>query len=268
MSAGRLGLVLLFAAACDIDAAEAGTESWSIESTPADATRDVARAESLRVQLDRRVLPRSVVGAVRLRSGAFEPPLELRYELLHREILVIFPAWAPLAVETSYRLEVAGLVDLDGLSQPNEHTAYFRTGSELGEPPPLAAAPDVADVLQLLAERCASSGCHVEPALAAGLDLASASGIERSAFGTSAQLELGTLGEQQGAAGVLWKPATRIIDITAGRGDPASSYLMYKVLGDAHIVGDVMPPRGSRLQQAELTLLSDWIRSGAPTRDP
>jgi hypothetical protein len=42
---------------------------------------------------------------------------------------------------------------------------------------------------------------------------------------------------------------------------------MYKVLGDAHIVGEVMPPRGSRLQQAELTLLSDWIRSGAPTRD-
>jgi hypothetical protein len=180
---------------------------------------------------------------------------------------VLFPAWAPLAVETSYRLEVLGLVDLDGFSQPNEHTAYFRTGADLGEPQPMAAAPPVADVLDLFAERCASAGCHVEPEPAAGLDLASASGIERSAFGTSAQLELGTLGTQQGAAGVLWKPATRIIDITAGRGDPASSYLMYKVLGDAHIVGEVMPPRGSRLQQAELTLLSDWIRSGAPTRD-
>jgi mono/diheme cytochrome c family protein len=55
--------------------------------------------------------------------------------------------------------------------------------------------------------------------------------------------------------------------VTAGRGEPASSYLMYKVLADDHIRGEPMPPSGPRLDAEELELLASWIRSGAPARE-
>jgi hypothetical protein len=45
-------------------------------------------------------------------------------------------------------------------------------------------------------------------------------------------------------------------------GDPATSYLVYKMLGDPHVWGEVMPPEGP-LPVGQIGLVSDWILAGA-----
>lgn len=45
-------------------------------------------------------------------------------------------------------------------------------------------------------------------------------------------------------------------------GDPLTSYLFLKVAGGT-IVGERMPP-GSSLSDAQIALIRDWIRRGAP----
>ncbi len=46
-------------------------------------------------------------------------------------------------------------------------------------------------------------------------------------------------------------------------GDPQSSYLYRKITG-AGITGDRMPQAGPPLSDAQLSLVRDWIRRGAP----
>ena len=46
-------------------------------------------------------------------------------------------------------------------------------------------------------------------------------------------------------------------------GDPASSYLYRKITGSG-ITGDRMPQAGPPLSDAQLKLIRDWIRRGAP----
>lgn len=261
-------LGLLGCVACDLESADSWRAGeWSIESEPRDGEQRVVRDRALRVKLDRRVLPRSVRPAnVRLRSGSYAPPIELRYELLTREIVLGFAAGERLQAHTTYGLEVDGLIDLDGFEQPKTWSILFRTGDDLDDETPPRPADRADAALALLSERCASAGCHAAASPAAALDLSSADGVERTALRTSRQLELGSLGDQ-GASGVLWVPATRIVDVVAGIGEPASSYLMYKVLGDDHIIGDPMPPTGPLLSAEDLELLARWIRRGAPTRE-
>lgn len=259
---------LLACAACDLESADSWRAGdWSIASDPRDGEQRVVRDRALRVRLDRRVLPRSVHRAnVRLRSGAYAPALDLRYELLSREIVLELAAGEPLQAHTTYGLEVDGLIDLDGFEQPEPWSIYFRTGQARVEDPPAQPAEPSQAALALLSERCASAGCHAGASPASELDLSSPDGVERTALRTSRQLDLGSLGDQ-GASGVLWVPATRIVDVVAGVGEPASSYLMYKLLGDDHILGDPMPPAGPPLRMEDLELLARWIRRGAPTRE-
>ena len=46
-------------------------------------------------------------------------------------------------------------------------------------------------------------------------------------------------------------------------GDPANSYLYRKIVG-AGITGDRMPQGGPYLNDAQIKLIRDWIRRGAP----
>ena len=46
-------------------------------------------------------------------------------------------------------------------------------------------------------------------------------------------------------------------------GDPANSYLYRKITG-AGITGDRMPQGGPYLSDAQISLVRDWIRRGAP----
>jgi Bacterial Ig-like domain len=260
-------LSAVLATSCDLGVPDMGERGWTISSVPSDGEADVARQTPLEIQLDRRILPRSVNDrSVQLRSGAVFPPAAVHYALLERRIRITLPEWAPMLPDTTYRLEIDGLIDLDGFAQPEAYSVYFTTGFELGAMPEPEPA-DIPRALALLRERCASSGCHAAPLPAADLDLGSARGIEETAIRASSELGLEGVAAH-GAAGALWLPATRIIEVTAGIGDPARSYLMYKVLGDAHIVGERMPPTGPRLSADELVLLAAWIERGAPGSAP
>ena len=46
-------------------------------------------------------------------------------------------------------------------------------------------------------------------------------------------------------------------------GDPANSYLYRKIVGSG-ITGDRMPQGGPFLADAQIKLIRDWIRRGAP----
>jgi hypothetical protein len=96
-----------------------------------------------------------------------------------------------------------------------------------------------------------------------GLDLSSRAGIERTAIGVRASKLAGTTGDE-GARGALQLAGMNIIDVVAGRGSPATSYLVYKVLGDPHVLGERMPEGRPPLSEAELRMLSTWIAQGAP----
>jgi hypothetical protein len=262
-----LWLSCVLGCSCDLGVPDPGDPNWSLHSAPADGARAVPRADPLEIRLDRRVLPRTVTGAnVRLASGAFRPPYALRYDVLDRSIQLLLPSWAPLAPDTVYQLELEDLIDLDAVTQPQIYRVFFKTGVDSGNGPLPTAASDVSAVLALLRGRCASAGCHGATDAAAELDLSDGPGIERTAKRLSSQLGLQTLGSKP-ADGALWLPATRIIDATPDGGDPARSYLVYKVLGDPHIAGDVMPPRGARLTHDELEQIAQWIATGAATAD-
>ncbi|HEX2676746.1 MAG TPA: hypothetical protein VHM19_08905 [Polyangiales bacterium] len=216
------------------------------------------------IQLDRRVLPRSVqLSGVHVRSGVVYGHTSLRAMPVQRELWLDLDDDHPLDPETSYVIEADGLLDLDGNALDEPFHATFRTGLELGMPVPAPQA-DAAAALMLLAERCATRGCHSARDAALGLDLSDYAGIARTAIGARSRAPTGSIGEE-GARGSFTLSALRIIDLVAGQGEPATSLLVYKILGDPHVAGEPMPPAKS-LDATEIELLSAWIEAGAPER--
>jgi hypothetical protein len=199
---------------------------------------------------------------VKLRSGPVEVPLTVRFWPTTSELWIDPDPQTALAPDVSYELQVDGLVDLDGELQPEPYRIVFTTGLALG-PPAKDAVPRAVAALSLLAERCATSRCHAGASPAAGLDLSSAEGVERTAIAAASQLPGGTTGEE-GARGALALAGLPIIDVFSGRGHPATSYLLYKVLGDEHILGERMPRGREPLSAADTELLAEWIAAGAP----
>jgi hypothetical protein len=245
------------------------SSTWTVSSIPADGARDVARSGRFVVQLDRRVTPRhGEHGWASLRSGTSSVPGRPSYDPLTQQIWIDVDPRTPLAPATTYVLRVEGLVDLDGVEQDAPFTARFTTGRESVD----AAAesvvdvmdvPDAQAVLTLLRTRCGQHGCHGGPAPATGLDLSSPQGVANTAIGALSSRSLGTVGEE-GADGSFWLEGLRIIDVAGERGDPARSYIVYKVLGDPHVLGEPMPPVGPPLERREIAAISAWIRAGAP----
>lgn len=268
------GLLGVCSAACDVGSAglrsaDAGA-GWVVDTVPASGDRDVSRRPRIRAKLDRRVLPRSVHGGtVRLESGAVAVRLVMHFEPVTRE-LVLEPATdaAPLRPRTAYRLRLRDLVDLDGHRQPDEYTAVFHTGEAVDPPAPQEHA-GWKQARGLFARHCVDGPCHDAGHAAAGLDLSSGESVAATALNVpSAQFPRGTV-DVGGAPGARVLAALPIIDVLAGSGTPASSYLLYKALADPHIVGEPMPPprngmSGGLSEQAARTL-SSWILAGAPT---
>lgn len=260
--------------ACDVGgvgarSADAG-QSWVIDSVPASGSRDVSRRPRIRAQLDRRVLARSIHGGnVRLESGAVAVRLGMHFEPVTRE-LVFEPApdAAPLRPGTAYRVRIRDLVDLDGHRQPEEYTVVFHTG-EAVEPPPSRDRAGWEQVQPLFERHCVDGPCHDAEIAAAGLDLSSGPAVAATALNVpSTQFPRGTV-DVGSAPGARMLAALPVVDVLAGKGSPASSYLLYKVLADPHIVGEPMPPprdgapAGLSVQAART--LSSWILAGAPT---
>jgi hypothetical protein len=258
----RLCAFLVLLTSCTSEFPHWDDAGWRLTSAPADGAQRVDRQGRIVVQLDRLPLPRSVTrSSVALHSGAVSASLDLRVQPVTREIWIT--QRAPLEVGVIYELVVQGLVDLDGVEQPKPYRARFETGTQLGSLEPQAApAPD--EVLALLADRCASNACHGGEEPARGLDLASAAGIETTAKNAASQSH--TTSTVAGR-GTLNLPSPLIIDASAKRGDPATSYLVYKLLGEPHILGDPMPPPGEApLTDPEIQQVCDWIYAGAPTQ--
>jgi len=81
-----------------------------------------------------------------------------------------------------------------------------------------------------------------------------------------------TLGQQQGQvlapgrayASIVNQPSTEMPSLKRVLpGDPSNSYLYRKITG-AGISGDRMPQGGPYLTDAQIKLIRDWIRRGAP----
>ena len=80
------------------------------------------------------------------------------------------------------------------------------------------------------------------------------------------------LGQQQGMvltpgkayANTVGRPSTELPSLVrVAASDPANSYLYRKITG-AGITGDRMPQGGPFLNDAQIKLVRDWIRRGAP----
>ncbi|MCC6875974.1 MAG: Ig-like domain-containing protein [Sandaracinaceae bacterium] len=256
MIAVRIGIAGL-APACDVPFEAASSGPVAVGSEPAQGQRDVDRAASLRVFFDRRILPREAERAqVRLVSGERSSFLFVWVDPLEAA-LVVRPSVA-LDPDVQWRLQVEGLRDLDGVEMAEPWEVAFQTGAgAVGDPvpPPLSFA-DVAPVLA----SCTGESCHGGPSPALGLDLSSAAAVGRTAVGVPARLS------QSGGPGRLGLEGLPRVDVVAGVGRPATSFLLYKVLGDPHVTGDPMPPPpAAPLSPAALATLAAWIAAGAPT---
>jgi len=66
-------------------------------------------------------------------------------------------------------------------------------------------------------------------------------------------------------ANVVNRPSTEISSLMRIRPmDPDNSYLYLKVTGSPRIIADRMPQGRTPLSEAQLKLIRDWIRRGAP----
>ncbi|MEM9192972.1 MAG: hypothetical protein AAGF12_27605 [Myxococcota bacterium] len=222
---------------------------------------EVARLDSLRVFFDRMLAPRSVVrGNVQLVSGNVAVLRSVRWDPVSQAVVASPFGEVPLEPNIQYRLRLSGLRDLEDrfLEEPIE--IPFRTGMNLG----LREVPrevGFAEVEALLQRRCANQGCHGGDEPAVGLDLSSAEGIRRTTNRRARQSPATTSIHPRGTRVLVGLP---IIDRVAGTGRPETSYLLYKILGEEHILGEPMPP-DEPLSEGEIRNLSDWIRGGAPT---
>lgn len=264
----------------------------------------------IELAFDRMLLPRTVNRqAFVLRTSVGVPLLpSVRYDPVRRLVRLGNPdpgtgAW--LVVDQSYRLRLSVATDnaegygvraIDGapLSRTTKREFAFLVTAPTKAAP--SAPPSFCDaVLPLLRGRCAGAACHgtggdlAKELPAAGLVLASAAGLERTAIGRVATLA---------NDGPLPRPRPPVtpfgLDMPlVDPGDPGNSWLVYKALiargsgaqalrassstiaaslSDAersrlaeHVRGEPMPRTGSPLGEDELTGLTAWIEGGAIT---
>lgn len=258
---------MLVAEACDVPHESSSSDSeWVVSSFPADGDRDVSRLERMEVELDRRVHPNSVHrGSVEISSGVNFSWLSAYFDLVTQKIVIGLNPDYPLRPYVTYRLSIRELVDLDGNTQPESHQVIFRTGSRTDVS---IAWPRVewSEVQRIFSKSCSGASCHGGSTPAMGLDLSNATRIEQTAIGAFSR-ELPThMVSAEGARGSYSLLAFRIIDVGVINGRPASSYMMYKLLDDSHIVGNAMPhpdAKTGQLEREKLEAISTWILFGA-----
>lgn len=265
-------LVALALAGCDF--APAGPEESGpqvVTSSPADGEAGFPRLGPFVARFNRRLLPHTVARAnVRLESGVVKPLLSVRYDVLTQTVTAVPFYGDPIAEQVGWRFVLDGVEDLDGRAMAEPHIVRFRTGAEPG---PGAAEPPTAtfaEIAPIFTARCTGSRCHGPGPAALGLDLSSAVGVRDTAINApSRSFASGTVGPEGGAGAPVFA-GMPLIEVIAGVGRPETSYLVYTVLGDAHIAGAPMPPAlrddpSAGLTPDELRTLSAWIGAGAPT---
>ncbi len=265
MRLALLALILVLSGCDSPPDRDVSTEGPSVVgSNPADGDQDVPRNGPFFFDFDRRLLPRSVMRAtVRIESGVTGYFLSLRFDPIDRRIVMTSFGQEILEPRVQYRMTVEDVRDLDDLPLDEPFVVTFKTGNTVvAIDPPRTAT--YADVAPLLTARCAGATCHGPGGGVLGLDLATPEAIRATAIGRAAtQARAGTI-SREGAGGAFGLSGLPIIDVIGGYGRPASSYLLYKLLGDEHIIGERMPP-DEPLTEDEIRLVSAWILAGAPT---
>jgi hypothetical protein len=217
-------------------------------STPNDGATGVLRGAPVIVNFNDYPDPATTIApAVVLRSTGGASPVEIaadaRVDLIDRTLIVV--PQAELAAGTNYQLTLTTAVaSLRQRQLGNDVTISFTTGQTGGgglpPPPQLTLANDIQPIWDDPTDGCVRPGCH-------------------DAAGASAGLVL----EAGRAAGDLIGVLAAEVDLDRVRaGDPASSYLLRKVLGTPDIVGGRMPI-GRVLPADEIRRISDWILGGA-----
>ena len=237
---------------CDLSDAPAPIAPQIVGTYPLVGAREVPRQVAIRVRYDRPLLSASVSRAtVRMRSGPLEPFLEVWVDPVDNAIVAQPFGGAALAPRLTYLLTVDGVRDLDGVPvEPYE--LRFDTGEALGSVAAVGQTP-WATVETLFDAHCVE-GCHDGSPADGGLDLSSYAAVAQTAIGIPARQTGATaLRDQRGLGGMP--------RIDSG-GDPANSYLIYKMLADPHVLGAPMPPEGP-LERDAIAAVADWIAGGA-----
>lgn len=262
-------LVSLVGLGCDLPPADpsgpkwVGTDPSLVAGTP--GTIPILDTSKLGVGAELRIIYDSPLRAVSvgrhtvtLQSGEMAPWTRVYADPSLPGLRILL--YEPLIERVNYRVRVEGVRDLDGrLGQSAEFVVVSTATS-----PPKDEVVAWSEVAGIFETRCA--GCHsgTESGPAA-LDLSSGASvrvtaIERAARGVA-------IGGPGAAVAVLGGGLFGSRLVVPGR--PGDSYLLYKILGDPHIVGEPMPPTGDagnlRLTDDEIRRITDWIATGAAT---
>lgn len=249
--------------ACVVPADPAPESPWAVDVKPASGQTAVSVWTELVVSLDRRIWPQSLrADTLRVQSGESTPMLSLTYDPVDLEVRA--RARAPLLSETAYTVTMDGLVDLDGVPQPEPIRVVFATGTGGAHPPPRPSAA-WREVAPILRTRCALPGCHGGGQPAFGLDLSGPQAVEATAVGVASRLHRSGPTRDTVPRGHHTLAGLPIIDRLGMNGQAGTSYLLYKLVGDPHVLGERMPAGAPPLAPEELGLLRDWIASGAST---
>jgi hypothetical protein len=246
---------------CDVGG-HVDADPWAIRLlTSADDT--VPRWGPIRFQLDRSVSSWSVDrGSVHLSSGTVVEFVLPWFDPLTDQLVVDLAR--PMLPDAWYVARLSGLSDLDGVFLEPATQILLRAAE--ADPPVRPEVASVEAVMTLLAARCAGNGCHDSTTRAAGVDLGDRGGIGATALGRqSLQAASPNAAVDPDASGLLELP---IIDDAGESTSVSRSYLVYKVLGDPHVLGERMPPpsAGPALSADDMQLLARWIMTGAPLK--
>lgn len=221
-----------------------------VATIPADGAIGVTRDPLIRIEFDRPLSARALATAeIRLRSGEVGIGIEVETDPISHSLEV--RVLRPLLPEVAYVLEVEMPEDLDGNVGDAVELRFTTSDDDTPVPVRTATWADVEPTFRL----CAA--CHDASEPPMGMDLSTPEAIARTALGVPARQVAVADGATAASAGL-----TGMARIEPGR--PDRSYLVYKVLGDPHILGERMPRSLDPLSPAEIEALGLWIRAGAP----
>lgn len=262
---GRLAFGLtLCVLGCDV--AEPGPTREPLvvlSSSPAEGAIVASGKPVFRARFNRRLFPSTVNRrSVRVISGDYQGVLSVRFDPIESEVQAELLDTEDLIAGVTYRFILGSeLEDFEGnhIDEPLEIHFEVTEGA-----PESFFRRDVsfAEVAPIFEEACATSGCHDANTRAVGLDLSTEGAVRETAVGATSR-EFPTTPE--GFLGVTSFAGMRLVDVIGDAGRPEYSYLMYKVLGDPHVFGTVMPPTTftRQLSDDEIETLGAWIYAGA-----
>lgn len=237
-------MLLVGASACDV--ASGGRPADAVRILAIQPPHELERDGVVLLRLDAAIDPHSLLTSeAAIRSGGRELGASLRYDPVGRALWVD-PTPARLDPDLDYHFRVDGPTSFEG-RRLAPSTFTLRVVDALAPPPP---PPIAFDEVERVLAGCVP--CHGPEQAVLGLDVTDLVG---TAIGVPArEVRAATFGPS--LAGVQ-----RIEPY-----HPERSYLLYKMLGEGPIVGDVMGSAvapGVPLEVADLSIVSRWIAEGA-----